>query len=100
MFSSGNSVLFRYTGNLIILAGYDAAMPEYPETNKPRRGRPVGGKRSDPAYKQHTLHLSLATMQAVKLALIQRRYAGDTSDLVEELLKAWLDTPDADEQRT
>ena len=65
-------------------------MPDDAEQDKPRRGRKPTGKRSDPAYKAYAFYLPNEVMDAVKVAIIQRHYAGDASDLTEELLRQWL----------
>lgn len=53
-------------------------------------GRPRG-KRSDPQYMQQTVYLRKATCRDVKIALLKEEETPrDMSELVEELLQAWL----------
>lgn len=54
-----------------------------------KRGRPRGGKRSNPEYEQTTLYISRALHTDVKVALV-RDGRHDFSDLVEELLEKWV----------
>lgn len=61
-----------------------------PEDTSPRRGRPPGGKRSDPAYKTYAFYLRQETMDAVKVALLRGKTHPDASELMEELLTHWL----------
>lgn len=56
----------------------------------PRRGRPPTGKRSNPAYEQVTAYIRKDTSLKTKIALLQEGNTRDFSDLVEELLQAWL----------
>ena len=61
-----------------------------PEDNAPpRRGRRSGGKRSNPDYTNAAFYIRRDTYQGVKIALLQRGER-DASDLVQELLAAWL----------
>ena len=55
-----------------------------------KRGRP-SGKRSNPAYEQTTIYLPRILHAEIKVALI-RTGEQDFSELVEELLVAWLTT--------
>lgn len=48
------------------------------------------GKRSDPAYTQAPAFIRKDTYKAVKIALLNDERKLDYSDLVEELLTAWL----------
>ncbi len=51
---------------------------------------PMRGKRSHPDYTQAPAFVRKATYKAVKIALINDERGLDYSDLVEELLTAWL----------
>jgi hypothetical protein len=57
----------------------------------PRRGRPPG-KRSDPDYEQVTAYVRRDTYRAVKIAQLEDGLRHGFSDLVEELLAAWLES--------
>lgn len=54
-----------------------------------RRGRPTG-KRSDPDFEQTTAYIRKDTHREVKIALLQEGKGREYSELVEELLSAWL----------
>jgi hypothetical protein len=58
-----------------------------PESKK--RGRPPG-KRSDPGYTQITAYVRTQTIDNVKVKLIKQGSKQDASELIEELLSAWL----------
>jgi hypothetical protein len=64
---------------------------EDPEIRQPaaRSGRPAG-KRTDPDYTQITAYIRKVTHHAVKLRLLQEGQGREFSELVEELLRAWL----------
>ena len=55
------------------------------------RGRPKG-KRSDPAFEQVTAYIRKETYRQTKLALLNANDSRDFSQLVEELLGAYLRT--------
>lgn len=55
------------------------------------RGRPKG-KRSDPSFEQVTAYVRKETYRHIKLALLQADDERDFSQLVEELLVAYLRT--------
>jgi hypothetical protein len=55
------------------------------------RGRPRG-KRSDPAFEQVTAYIRKETYLQIKMALLQEGSDRDFSQLVEELLGAYLRT--------
>jgi hypothetical protein len=55
------------------------------------RGRPKG-KRSDPAFEQVTAYIRKETYLQIKMALLQEGTDRDFSQLVEELLGAYLRT--------
>ena len=62
-----------------------------PETK--RRGRPATGKRSDPNWIGRTYYIRKETDLDVEDELLQLKRQGielDKSELVEELLKAWV----------
>jgi hypothetical protein len=54
-----------------------------------KRGRPPG-KRSNPGYTQITAYVRMQTINDVKVELIRRGEKKDASELIEELLSAWL----------
>lgn len=56
---------------------------------KRKRGRPSGGKRSNPEYEQTTIYLPRILHADVKIALV-REGRNDFSELVEELMTKWL----------
>jgi hypothetical protein len=63
--------------------------------DKPTNGNaattaPMRGKRSHPAYTQAPAFVRKDTYKAVKIALLNDERSIDYSDLVEELLTAWL----------
>jgi hypothetical protein len=61
-----------------------------PLSPKPKkRGRPPG-KRSNPGYTQITAYVRTQTINDVKVKLIKRGSKKDASELIEELLSAWL----------
>jgi hypothetical protein len=55
------------------------------------RGRPKG-KRSDPDYEQVTAYIRKETYRRTKVALLQTEEERDFSQLVEDLLLAYLRT--------
>lgn len=63
---------------------------EGPETEPRKRGRPTG-KRSDPQVVQVTAYIQKDTHTAVKIALLKEGKKRQFSDLVEELLKGWVE---------
>ncbi|MBX0329846.1 hypothetical protein K2Z83_19460 [Oscillochloris sp. ZM17-4] len=56
----------------------------------PHRGRPLTGKRSNPDFEQVTAYIRRDTNIQIKIALLQEGNTRDFSDLVEDLLQAWL----------
>ncbi|MCG3145075.1 MAG: hypothetical protein HONDAALG_02616 [Gammaproteobacteria bacterium] len=54
-----------------------------------KRGRPPG-KRSNPGYTQITAYVRTRTINDVKVKLIKQGSKQDASELIEELLSAWL----------
>jgi hypothetical protein len=65
------------------------APPDAPAARGPGRPR---GKRSDPGYVQVTAYIADDLHYAVKLALLQERKGREFSELVAELLTAWLES--------
>ena len=57
-----------------------------------RRGRPAGGKRSDPDYEQVTAYIRKDVHRRVKIALLQEQEKTEFSQLVDQLLAEWLRT--------
>ena len=68
---------------------------ERPAAHKSKRGRPKGGKRSNPNFQQITLYMPSLLYLGVQKKLKQRRrsddYDGprDMSELVSSLVEAW-----------
>jgi hypothetical protein len=65
--------------------------PDTPETK--RRGRPATGKRSDPNWIGRTYYIRKETDLDIEDELLQLKRQGieiDKSELVEELLNAWV----------
>lgn len=65
--------------------------PDTPETK--RRGRPATGKRSDPNWIGRTYYIRKETDLDVEDELLQLKRQGielDKSELVDELLNAWV----------
>jgi hypothetical protein len=65
--------------------------PDTPETK--RRGRPATGKRSDPNWIGRTYYIRKETDLDVEEELLQLKRQGielDKSELVDELLNAWV----------
>lgn len=60
-----------------------------PEPGSRKRGRP-SGKRSDPKVVQVTAYIKKDTHTAVKIALLKEGKKRQFSELVEELLSAWI----------
>lgn len=63
--------------------------PSPPEAAPKRRGRP-SGKRSDSEFVQVTAYIHKRTHRDVKIALLKSDGDRDFSELVEDLLAAWL----------
>ncbi len=55
-----------------------------------RRGRPKTGKRSDPAWKPHTVLIRKETHKGVSRRLQDIDGGQDLSELVDDLLTEWL----------
>lgn len=84
----------KFTGVLRAAKGeetLDRVESPTPTFLKASRGRPKG-KRSDPAYEQVTAYIQKETYRQTKLALLQNRDERDFSQLVEDLLCAYLRT--------
>lgn len=54
-------------------------------------GRPPG-KRSNPDYEQATIYIRRDTHRAVKVALLQQEDGRQFSELVEDLLRQWVNS--------
>lgn len=82
----------KFSGVLQAARGQEAAIPpqEAPVLTV-SRGRPKG-KRSDPAFEQVTAYIRKETYLQTKMALLQEDTDRDFSQLVEELLGAYLRT--------
>ena len=64
--------------------------PAEPPSPAPRKGRPPG-KRSDPSFEQVTAYIPKALYRDVRIRLLQEGQGQEFSELVGELLAAWLD---------
>lgn len=69
--------------------GIQKAKSDYSSLKSKKRGRPPG-KRSNPGYTQITAYVRTQTINDVKVELIRRGEKKDASELIEELLSAWL----------
>ena len=59
-----------------------------------KRGRPPGvGKRNNPDYEQVSAYLNREVYRSVQIRLLQMNRRGEFSELVEFLLKKWLQAP-------
>ena len=67
-----------------------APQPEAAERDQPKAADRPRGKRSDPAYEQISAYVRKQTYRDVKIALLLHHGGQDVSDLVEDLLSAWL----------
>jgi hypothetical protein len=63
--------------------------PAAPPSPAPPRGRPKG-KRSDPAYEQVTAYIPGELYRNVRIGLLQDARGQEFSELVADLLSAWL----------
>ena len=59
---------------------------------KPKRGRPATGRRSDPDYRQHSIWLPIALYRrtVIKLGVDEVGKRREFSGLVEQLLRDWV----------
>ena len=55
-----------------------------------KRGRPAGGKRNNPDYEQVAAYIPKELNKRVKMRLLEMDKPREFSDLVEFLLKKWL----------
>jgi len=60
------------------------------DTTAPRRGRP-NGKRSNAEFQQVTAYVRRDTYRRVSIKLLDRENKGEFSELIEELLKKWIE---------
>ena len=60
------------------------------DANAPRRGRP-NGKRSNAEFQQVTAYVRRDTYRQVSIKLLDRENKGEFSELIEELLRKWLE---------
>lgn len=81
----------KFTGVLEAARGREAIEEQAPPVLSVARGRPKG-KRSDPAFEQVTAYIRKETYLHTKMALLQGGNDRDFSQLVEELLSAYLRT--------
>ncbi len=63
--------------------------PAVPPSPAPRKGRPPG-KRSDPAYEQVTAYVPGELYRKVRIGLLEDAKGQEFSELVADLLSAWL----------
>ncbi len=67
-------------------------VPPVPTSESARRvGRPPGGKKSNAEYQQVTAYIRKRTYRLVQIELLEQDTKQDFSELVEELLAAWLE---------
>jgi hypothetical protein len=69
----------------------DPPPPSPAPVEAPKRGRPPG-KRSDPSYSQVTAYIPEELHRRVKIVLLQEAKGQEFSELVEELLLAWIES--------
>ncbi|MCC7530004.1 MAG: hypothetical protein IT342_15880 [Candidatus Melainabacteria bacterium] len=83
----------KFAGVLKAAKGDETAAEEdaRPVSLTAARGRPRG-KRSDPSFEQVTAYIRKETYRQTKLALLNAKDSRDFSQLVEELLGAYLRT--------
>ncbi|MGH2505927.1 MAG: hypothetical protein ACRDHZ_00680 [Ktedonobacteraceae bacterium] len=81
----------KFTGVLAAARGREATEEPAPPVLSAARGRPKG-KRSDPAFEQVTAYIRKETYLQTKMSLLQEQNGRDFSQLVEELLGAYLGT--------
>ncbi len=55
-----------------------------------KRGRPAGGKRTNPEYEQVAAYIPKALYKQVRIRLMQMEPEGQFSDLIEVLLTRWM----------
>ncbi len=55
-----------------------------------KRGRPAGGKRNDPEYEQVAAYIPKEVYKRVRMRLLEMDKPREFSDLVEFLLRKWL----------
>jgi hypothetical protein len=60
------------------------------DATTPRRGRP-NGKRSNAEFQQVTAYIRRDTYRRVSIKLLDRENKGEFSELIEELLKKWIE---------
>jgi hypothetical protein len=60
------------------------------DATAPRRGRP-NGKRSNAEFQQVTAYVRRDTYRKVSIKLLDRENKGEFSELIEELLKKWIE---------
>jgi len=65
--------------------------PERPAPGRP--GRPENGKRSNPEYSQVSAWIKKDTHRRAKIKMLQHGDDRDFSDLLQELLESWIETP-------
>jgi hypothetical protein len=63
---------------------------ENDDATVPKRGRP-NGKRSNVEFQQVTAYVRRDTYRQVSIKLLDRENKGEFSELIEELLKKWLE---------
>lgn len=63
---------------------------KFAEKPKPINMAPSPAKRGNPNYTQTCVYLTKETLSSTKIALLKSRDNRDVSELVEDLLNAWL----------
>lgn len=67
-----------------------SAPPQPASQPQAKRGRPAGGKRTNPEYEQVAAYIPKALYKQVRIRLMQMEPEGQFSDLVEVLLTRWM----------
>src|SRR3712207_5060782 len=67
-----------------------ATQQRVPSAQPAKRGRPAGGKRTNPDYEQVAAYIPKELNKRVKMRLLELDKPREFSELVEFLLKKWL----------
>ncbi len=71
-------------------AQLQATQHRVPSAQPAKRGRPAGGKRNNPDYEQVAAYIPKELNKRVKMRLLELDKPREFSELVEFLLKKWL----------
>lgn len=80
----------QVTDLVTAIAESDIAPAEAAKPVGQGRGRPPGGKRSNPEFKMYTHYLKRKTQRAAVAKLMAQDDGRDLSDVLQELLDAWV----------